>query len=355
MRKITKKRSHKAGLPPGSLVHIGEKKVEKAKITLIHYDEDSSEERVLDTVEECFPAERPSTGVTWVNVDGVHDIDVLEKLGNAYGLHPLTVEDILNTDQRPKLEDYDDYLFVVLKMAWPDEGTLHFQAEQLAVVIGRGYVMTFQEKEVDLFGPIRERIRTGKGRIRKHGADYLAYSILDTTVDHYFLLLEDMEESIEKLESTILAEADGDVLHVIQLMKRELIYLRRSVWPLREVIGGLQRGDSPLVSDSTQIYLRDVYDHTIQVIDTMESFRDLNAGILELHLSTISNRMNSIMKVLTIIATIFIPLTFIAGVYGMNFEYMPELKWTWGYPAALAIMSFIGFLMLLFFRRKGWL
>ncbi len=215
--------------------------------------------------------------------------------------------------------------------------------------------MTFQEKEVDLFGPIRERIRTAKGRIRKHGADYLAYTILDTAVDHYFLLLEDMEESIEKLESTILAEADGDVLHVIQLMKRELIYLRRSVWPLREVIGGLQRGDSPLVSDSTQIYLRDVYDHTIQVIDTMESFRDLNAGILELHLSTISNRMNSIMKVLTIIATIFIPLTFIAGIYGMNFEYMPELKWTWGYPAALAIMSFLGFLMLFFFRRKGWL
>ncbi len=355
MRRFTKKRSRKTGLPPGSLVHVGEIKTEEAKITLVRYDESSSEVRAVQSVEECLPNGQPSIGVTWINIEGVHDTDLMQKLGEAYKLHPLTVEDILNTDQRPKLEDFDDYLFVVLKMAWPADGARLFHAEQLSLVIGRSFLLTFTESEVDVFDSIRERLRTGKGRVRKQGPDYLAYTLLDLVVDHYFVLLEDMEEKMEALESALLVGSDTHASKSIQLMKRELIYLRRFVWPLREVIGGLQRGESALVSDFTQIYLRDLYDHAIQVMDIIESFRDLTTGILELHISTISNRMNTVMKVLTIIATIFIPLTFIAGVYGMNFEYMPELKWRWGYPAAMTGMGLIGALMLLFFRRKKWI
>jgi magnesium transporter len=355
MRRFTKKRARKIGLPPGSLVHVGEKTTEEAIVTLVHYDERSYRERVVQDVEECFADRQPSRGVTWINLDGVHDIELLRKLGDAYSLHSLTVEDILNTDHHPKLEEFDDYLFVVVKMAWPGEGALLFQAEQLSLVIGRAFILTFREREVGIFDPIRERIRTGKGRVRSQGPDYLAYALVDVVVDHYFLLLEGLEERIEKLESTLFVESDTDVLNSIQLLKRELLYLRRSVWPLREVIGGLQRDQSSLVSDSTRIYLRDVYDHTIQVMETIESFRDLINGLLELHLATISNRMNTIMKVLTIIATIFIPLTFIAGIYGMNFEHMPELKSRWGYPAALVGMALVSALMLLFFRKKKWI
>jgi magnesium transporter len=336
-------------------VHVGEKTTQSTKITLVHYDDRSSEERVAHAVEECFPDRQPSTGVTWINVEGVHDADLLKRLGDAYKLHPLTVEDILNTDQHPKLEEFDDYLFLVLKMVWPSDGPQLFQAEQLSIVIGPSFILTFRESEADVLDSIRERILSGKGRVRGRGPDYLAYTLVDVVVDHYFLLLEDLEERIEELESTLLVEADLYNLRDIQLMKRELLYLRRSVWPLREVIAGLQRGESALVNDSTQIYLRDVYDHTIQVMNTIESLRDLITGILELHLSITSNRMNTVMKVLTIIATIFIPLSFIAGIYGMNFEHMPELKWRWGYQAALAFMGLVGALMLLFFRRKRWI
>jgi magnesium transporter len=336
-------------------VHVGEKTTEKTKITIIHYDEKSSVKQIAQDVEECFPEKHPSPGVAWINVDGVQDTELIKKLGDAYKLHPLTVEDILNTDQHPKLEDFDDYLFVVMKMIRPDDGSMLFQSEQLSMVIGQAFVLTFRESEVDIFDSVRERILSGKGRIRSRGPDYLAYALVDVVVDHYFLLLEDIEERLEKLESTLLVEPEIDAMSDIQLMKRELLYLRRSVWPLREVIAGLQRGESELVRDSTQIYLRDVYDHTIQIMDTIESFRDLLVGILDLHLSTISNRMNTIMKVLTIIATIFIPLSFVAGVYGMNFELMPELRWRWGYPAVLTFMGLAGALMLFFFKKKKWI
>lgn len=350
-----KKRSRKAGLPPGSLVHIGERKVEKARVTLFLYNERDVQERVVDAVEECSPDRLPRDGVKWINVDGLHDVEVLEELGGAYGLHPLTVEDILNTHQRPKVENFDDYVFLVIRMLQLDPGSGRLQSEQLGLVLGTDFVLTFQEREGDVLDPVRRRIRNSKGRIRAMAADYLAYALVDTTVDHYFAILEYLEERIEGLESAILEGSESDTLQVIQGLRRELIEVRRTVWPLREVVGGLERGSTSLVRDTTRVYLRDVYDHAVQIIDTMESLRDLIAGILELHLSAVSNRMNTIMKVLTIIATIFIPLTFIAGVYGMNFEYMPELRWRWAYPAVLAVMAGIGVLMLAYFRKKQWL
>jgi magnesium transporter len=350
-----RRRSHKAGLPPGSLIHIGEEKLEKAEVTLTTYDEHNYQERVGVEVAECHPDRVIQGGVKWVNVIGLHDIGVLETLGQAYGLHVLTMEDILNTDQRPKLEAFDDYIFVVLKMLQPERGRELIEGEQISMVLGRDFLLTFQEREGDVFGVVRQRLREAKGKIRKHGADYLAYALIDATVDHYFLVLEDVEGTIENLETDLFRELDSDVFRAIRLTKRDLIYLRRSVWPLREVIGGLQKEESGLMRDSTQIYLRDVYDHTIQVIDTIESLRDLLSGILELYLSSLSNRMNNIMKVLTLIATIFIPLSFIAGVYGMNFEYMPELKWRWGYPVVWGIMLGLGLLMLTYFKKKKWI
>lgn len=350
-----KRRSRKAGLPPGSLLHVGEQKVDKAEVTLLVYDGETVRGPVSIEPEECRPERIDREAVKWVNVKGLHDVEVLKKLADSYGLHPLTVEDILNTDQRPKLEVFDDYLFLVVKVLRPGGAGELIEAEQVSFVLGHDFLLSFQEGDEDLFGHVEQRIRQGKGRVRKQGADYLAYVLIDSIVDHYFLLLEETEDRIEQLESSLLQVSDSDTLRESQAIKKGLAFLRRSVWPLREVISGLQRDQSDLVRSSTQVYLRDVYDHTIQVIDTIESFRELLAGILDLSLSTLSNRMNSIMKVLTIIATIFIPLTFIAGVYGMNFKYMPELEWPWSYPAVMALMLLLGLVMVGYFRKKKWL
>jgi len=240
-------------------------------------------------------------------------------------------------------------------MLYYDEKTTEINSEQVSIILGQNYVISFQEKEGDVFNPIRERIRTGKGRIRKMGADYLAYGLIDAIVDGYFLILEKLGENIEDVEETMMSNPTPETLHSIHRLKRKMISIRKSVWPLREAVSTLERSDSSLIQDPTRIYLKDVYDHTIQVIDTVETFRDMLSGILDIYLSSISNKMNEIMKVLTIIATIFIPLTFIAGVYGMNFENMPELKWRWGYPAIWFVMLFIGILMLVYFRKKKWL
>jgi len=356
MKQITKKkRSAKAGLPPGSLVHIGEKKPGKPKITIIDYDKDTFSERETAEVKECFPFKDKPT-VTWINVEGIHDTNMLEKLGECYGLHPLVLEDILNTDQRPKFEDYGDYVYIVLKMIYYKSGGNDIVTEQISLVLGRNYVLSFQEGiEGDIFDPIRERIRTGANKLRAQGADYLAYSLMDAVVDSYFAVLEKLGDDIEYLEDELVANPGKDALQLIHNLKHQMIYLRRSVWPLREVIAALERGESPLIKRTTMVYIRDVYDHTIQVIDTIETFRDMLSGMLNIYLSSISNRMNEIMKVLTIIATIFIPLTFIVGVYGMNFQYMPELGSRWGYPTVWAIMIVIVLFMLAYFRRRKWL
>ncbi len=318
------------------------------------YDETQFQVRETETLEECYPfKDRPT--IIWINIDGIHEIETLEKLGDCFGLHPLTLEDILNTDQRPKIEDYGEYIFIVLKMLYPDDETGEILAEQVSLVLGKNFVISFQEREGDIFNSVRERIRSGKGRIRKMGADYLVYSLLDSIVDNYFIILEKLGERIEFLEEKLIINPVPETINLIHKLKREMIFLRRSVWPLREVIGSIERGESSLIKGSTNIYLRDVYDHTIQVIDTIETFRDILSGMLDIYLSSVSNRLNAVMKVLTIIATIFMPLTFIAGIYGMNFKYMPELEWRLGYPVILLAMVSIGVLMLVSFRKKKWL
>ena len=294
-------------------------------------------------------------GVTWLDIDGVHQADLLEAVGTHANLHPLVMEDIHNTYQRPKAEDYEDYLYIVLKMISWNEETKEVQAEQVSLILGKSYVISFKEDPGDIFDPVRLRLRESKGRIRKLGADYLAYSLLDQVVDHYFLVLENLGEQIEDLEEKLVTNPDSSTLQTIHHLKRELIFLRKSVWPLREAISSLERSESPLFQPETLVYMRDVYDHTIQVIDTIETFRDMVSGMLDIYLSSVSNRMNEVMKVLTIIATIFIPLTFIAGVYGMNFVNMPELQWPWGYFMVWGVMIVIVIAMIIYFKRKKWL
>jgi len=354
MPMLSRKRSKKTGLPPGTLIHIGEKKIEKSRITIMDYDEAQFQEKEAKEVEECFPHKDKPT-VTWINIDGIHQVEIIEKIGNYFNLHPLILEDILNTEQRPKMEDFEDYIFVVLKMLHYDEKENEIKAEQISLILGSIFVLSFQERVGDVFNPVRERIRNGKGRIRKMGADYLAYTLMDAIVDNYFLILEKLGEKIEDIEEELVTNPTQKTLRDIHRLKREMIFLRRSVWPLRELVNSLERGESPLIRETTGIYLKDVYDHTIQVIDTIETFRDVLSGMLDMYLSSLSNRMNEVMKVLTIIATIFIPLTLISSIYGMNFKYLPELEFAWGYPAVLLGMLGIGVLMLIYFRRRKWL
>ncbi|MFH1148608.1 MAG: magnesium/cobalt transporter CorA [Pseudomonadota bacterium] len=350
------KRSEKAGLPAGSLIHLGKQKTGEVKIVAITYDESRFEERVVDRLEEIGQLRRQGT-LSWINIHGVHDVEVLRRFGEDFGLHPLTLEDILSTDQRPKIEAFENYVFVVLKMLYCEDDSRDWDVttEQISLVLGDGFVISFQETDRDIFGPIKERIQTGKGRVRKMGADYLAYSLLDFVVDSYFTVLEQLDERLEFLEEEVVTSPSPKTLQAIHSLKSEMVFLRKSVWPLREVISRLERGESAFITENTGIYLRDVYDHTIQVIDTVETFRDIVSGLLDIYLSSISNRTNAIMKVLTIIATIFMPLTFIAGVYGMNFQHMPELASVWGYPAVLALMAAVALIMIVFFRRRHWL
>lgn len=355
MARLFKKRSKKSGLPPGSLIHIGEKRDEAVKISVIDYDEHQLHEEEIRSIDRCIPLKSRPT-VTWINVEGIHEVDVLEKLGNCFGLHPLIMEDVLNTDQRPKIEDFGNYVYIVLKMLNYNDKKNEIVSEQISLVLGHNFVISFQEGiKGDVFNPIRERIRGAKGRIRKMGADYLAYNLLDIVVDNYFIILERLGEDIESLEEELVKNPVKHTLQKIHFLKREMIFLRKAVWPLREVASALERGESFLITDNTRIYLRDVYDHTIQVIDNIEIFREMLSGMLDIYLSSISNRLNEVMKVLTIIATIFMPLTFIAGIYGMNFRYMPELEWRLGYFVILFIMAAVGGIMLIYFKKRKWL
>jgi magnesium transporter len=352
-RKFLKKRSVKTGLPPGSLVHIGEKPAQAVSLELIGYDPATVEEQRFQTVDDCLPhLERP--GITWVNVEGVHDVDIIRHLGERFVLHPLVLEDIVNTVQRPKIEDYDSYLFIVLRMLRPSRAG-EFTSEQLSIILGSSHIFTFQEGlQGDVFDTVRERIRNGKGKIRGMGTDYLAYALIDAIVDSYFSVLEDLGERIVNLEEDLTLAADATTLHEINGIKKEIIFLRKAVWPLRESVAFLERGDSPLLSAASHLYFRDVYDHTVQVIDTVETYRDLLSGMLDLYLSSISNRTNQVMKLLTVIGTIFMPLTFLVGVYGMNFKNMPELEWHNGYFMLWGLMIGLSIAMIIYFRRKRW-
>lgn len=359
MIQIIKKSSKSSGLPPGALIHIGEKKTDKIKITFFDYNFNKFQEKVVQRVDDCFSLKKTPT-VSWINIDGLHDIEVIEKIGSCFDIHPLVLEDILNTDQRPKIEDLENYIFLVLKMLLYDKKEHEIHSEQVSLVLGKNFVISFQESIGDVFDNIRDRIRKGKGRIRKMGADYLAYSLIDAIVDNYFIILEEIGEKIEDMEEELVSSPTPKTLQQIYNLKREMIYLRKSVWPLRELISGMQRGESKLIKSVTNIYLRDLYDHTIQVIDTIETYREMFSSMLDMYISSVSNKLNEIMKVLTIFSAIFIPLTFITGIYGMNFDTrlpfnMPELGWYFGYPMVLVIMIGVLVTLLVFFKRKKWI
>lgn len=355
MGRLVRRVIKKPGSPPGTLVHTGTKRVEEVRIHVIDFDGEGLQEREVprDQVESCFPL-RDSETVSWINVVGLHETAVVEALGRHFGLHPLVLEDILSVGQRPKLEEYDGYLFVELNMLHMGEGFL-VEDEQLSLVVGPSWILTFQERPGDVLDVVRERLRGGRGRIRERGADYLAYALIDAVVDSYFGVLERVGDQAEQLEEEALDRPSSRTMHRIHEIRREIIVIRKSVWPVRDLLAGLLRHESPLVHEGTRIFLRDVYDHAIQAIDTVENLRDVAASLMDLHLSNLGNRTNEVMKVLTIMATIFIPLTFIVGVYGMNFEFMPELGVWWAYPAVWGVMIAVAMAMLVFFRRKGWL
>ncbi|WP_170144802.1 magnesium/cobalt transporter CorA [Hydrogenivirga caldilitoris] len=342
--------SKKVGVPPGTLVYTGEKE-EEFELSLITYSPDSYSERNLERVEELMPFKDTQT-VTWIRVVGLHRVEQIEKLGELFGIHPLTLEDILNVHQRPKIEFFEDYIFVVMRTLSYEKG---MKSEQISLVLGRNFLISFQERKSDIFKPVETRLRNNKGSIRKKGADYLLYSFLDIVVDSYFVLLETLGEVIDTLEDEVLSEPYPHIVKDIHLLKRDLNYAFKVFWTTRDEMNRLLREDSSLIRKRSLIYYRDVYDHIIRVIDITETMRDTVSGLLDVYFSSVSNRMNEIMKVLTIIATVFIPLTFIAGVYGMNFKYMPELEWKYGYPAVLLFMLLIGMGLLFFFRRKRWL
>ncbi len=349
MRKLAKK----AGLPPGSIVYTGDKIDAEARITIIEFDESRLEERQATHLEECLLLTDKPT-VTWINVNGLSKIANLEKLGECFNLHPLVVEDIANIEQRPKIEDYEDYLFIVLKAIAYDEATRDIGADQVSLVLGANYLISFHESGSQLFAPIREHLMAGKGHLRKAGADYLAYALMDLIVDQYFVVLERFGENLEYLEEEVVKRPTPETLLDVHRFKNDMILLRKSMWPLREVIGRLERKEFPFIKDETIIYCKDVYDHTIIAIDTVETYRDILSGMLDIYLSSVSNRLNEVMKILTIIATIFMPLTFLTGLYGMNFEFMPGLKWSPGFFAMLGLMTAVTILMLAYFKRKRW-
>ena len=354
MPKFTKKRSKKAGLPSETLMYTGEKKGEKIIIHVIDYDETNFLETELSAAEACIPYKNKPT-VTWINVDGVHNVPVLEKLGDCFGLHRLVMEDILNTDQRPKMEDFGEYLYIVLKMLSNGKNG-EIVTEQISIVVGSNFVLSFQEGvEGDVFNLIRERLRNGKGRIRKMSADYLTYSLLDAVVDNYFVILEKFGDKIELLEAELIESPTQKTVQRIYQLKREMIFLHNAVWPLREVVSTLGKHESPIIREATVPYFRDVYDHVIHVIDSVDIYREMISSMLDMYLSSVSNRLNEVMKVLTAISLTFMPLTFIVGLYGMNFKYMPELEWRYGYFLTLFVMLGIGVFMFFYFKRKKWL
>jgi magnesium transporter len=356
MASHSKKRSTKAGLPPGTLVHIGAKKGAASRITLLDYDANGVRESEV-TAAGLSEKIKLARGIKWVNLHGLGDISSIEQIGACFNLHPLVLEDIFNTEQRAKLEDYGDYLYVVLKtFGYETTGAEErVYSEQISLVLGKNFVLSFLEADGTQLQSVRDRLHSGKGQMGKSGADFLMYSLIDAIVDSYFVILERLDEKTEALETELVARPQPSTLHSIHRLKREGVFLRRALWPLREVISSLQRGDSPLFTRNTLLYLRDVYDHTIHIIESIESLRDLTAGMLDIYISSVSFRISTVMKVLTVITTIFMPLTLITGIFGMNFKHLPGLEWNLGFFVVLGMMAVISAVMLLIFRWKKWL
>ncbi|MBM3498520.1 MAG: magnesium/cobalt transporter CorA [Armatimonadetes bacterium] len=353
MRKLLQ-RPKAPGLEPGTLVHVGERKPQEPRATVLRYGDGRVEERAIDLCEGC-PVIEAGAGITWISVTGIADQDVLERLGECFGLHRLVLEDIMNADQRVKVDDFGDYLYVVVKAIEWREAEQEIGSEQISIVLGPHFVISLQEADPDCFAPLRERLIAGKARALEMGADFLAYALLDLIVDRYFVALEKLGDEVELMEDDLIEDPSPELLQSIHRVKREMIFLRKSTWPLREVVGALERRETPLITHAVAPYLRDLYDHTVQVIDSIEALRDLTAGMLDIYLSSVSNRLNVVMKLLAVIGAVFMPLTFIVGVYGMNFQLMPELGWRWGYPVVLTAMAGIAGWMLCAFRRRGWL
>lgn len=346
------KQAQKTGQPPGTLMYTGKEKAVKSSVTVFSYNDCE----IHESTGSQLPTSLPTLAMTWINVDGLNDTALIDQITARYQLHPLTVEDILNVQQRSKVEEFDHYLFITLRVLFWDTVMHTFSTEQLSLIVGKDFVLSFQEKPSGLFNIIYERLRAdGAQRLRQHGSDYLAYRLMDVVVDRYFIVLEGLGDRIEDLEERIIANPSSKNSRMLYHLKRQILMLRKAVWPMREAISHLLQVERDIITPFTRLYLRDVYDHTIQAIDSLETFRDMLASILDVYLSSISNRMNEVMKVLTIIATIFIPITFIASVFGMNFKYMPELEWHFGYYIALGVMFFIVLIMLYFFYRKRWI
>jgi magnesium transporter len=340
--------------PPGTPVFVGRRRRDQADLQLIRYDAGQLQDKPQATLADCCP--RPEEGcVTWLNVSGVHDVELIGAIGEAFGLHPMTREDIANTSQRPKWEQFPDYGFAAMKMLAIDETIQEVKIEHVSLIVGRTWVLSFLEDEGDVFATVRARIRSSSGRVRSLGADYLAYCLIDAVVDHYFLAVEWIGDRIEIFDDHVINSPDQVQIQEIHHFKRGLLALRRAVWPMREVVGAIGKCEAGVIRADTTVFWRDVYDHTVQVIDMVETCRDILASLHDTYLSALSNRMNEVMKTLTIISTIFIPLTFIAGVYGMNFKVMPELEWPYGYYAVLVAMLTIAVLLVLWFGRRRWL
>jgi len=354
MGRFVRRQTKKPGSAPGTLVHTGSKKVERSRITFMDFDAADFREREVREVSEVLPL-RDSPTVSWINVWGLHEVDLIQKMGDHFGLHPLLMEDILHVGQRPKLDEYEDHIYIVLSMLeWNDEFHL-VEDEQLSIVLGKGYVLTYQERVGDAFDPVRERIRTSNRRIRARGADYLAYALVDAVVDRYFSTLERVGELTEELELSVMQGAGPGTMESLHHLKRELLVIRRAVSPVRDLVAGFLRNESGIVEAETRIFMRDVQDHASRVVESVDSLRDVASGLMDLHLSALGQRTNEVMKVLTIMASIFIPLTFMAGIYGMNFEHMPELGVSWAYPALWVAMLAVAGAMLVYFKRKGWI
>jgi magnesium transporter len=352
-RRLFRDRSPKLGTVPGSLVYVGDRKVEKPTVSVIDYDESSISEYELTDLDDLANLAVSET-VSWVNVTGLHDAGMIQAIGDRFGLPDLVLEDVMNTTQHSRLEEFESFLFIIIRMVHYDADQNSVAVEQLSTVIGQNWLITFQEREGDVFTLIRDRLRKGVGRIRKRPPDYLAHALVDAIVDEYFVVLDDLGYQIEQLEEEVLEDPKPGFEARLYGIKRQLVTIRRSIWPSRELCAALVRTESPLIEESTLPYFRDAYDHTLQVMDIVESLRDVSTSIGESFRAVVGNRMNEIMKVLTIIATIFIPLTFIAGIYGMNFDNMPELHYEWGYFVALGVMLLLGFGLAAFFKKRGW-
>lgn len=354
MARLFRKRSKKIGTPPGSLIYTGEEISKTTEFSLLLYDETSLVQKHPRTIEEALESCKGGQKI-WLHVTGVSDPHVIGTIGKFFKLHPLLLEDTMSPSQRSKLDDYRESIYIathILQFSPASESTLDDQ--QLSIILGDRFLITLTEKQTDVLNPIRERLNKPSSKMRQRGSDYLAYAILDSVVDHYFLSLAHVDQSLENLEDELLTEPTATTISNIQKIKREMALMRKTIWPMREIINRFRRSDSPLLEESTQVFAYDVYDHTVQAIETVESFRDITSGMIDIYLSTMNQKMNEVMKLLTIVATIFVPLTFITSLYGMNFTNMPELNSAYGYPFVLLFMALTAIAMLWYFKRKHW-